>query len=137
MRDWIKKQQEILAAEIQREAEKAAIEEKNRRDIEAGRRAEEERRRAELNQDPAVQATLRRLDHEQAQAQQRARAEAEARQAEARADMEAEKARRLTLFMEAGGDPDDFSSVWAKMQEQIFLEKQNRRDEELRRASVF
>jgi hypothetical protein len=121
--DWIRNRQENMRAEIEQDNARAAVEEANRRDIAAAERKAAEEERQRLNNDPAVLATLRRLNREGAEAKQRAQAEEEARLAEARRDVEREKEHQLNVWLSHGGDEQSFERAWPAMEERYISQK--------------
>jgi hypothetical protein len=67
--------------------------------------------------------------------QEHARKKEQERLQQARDELESEKQRRLTFWMENGGSPEDFDRAWPSIQREILEEQYNaQRYERLARA---
>jgi ATP-dependent protease HslVU (ClpYQ) ATPase subunit len=73
----------------------------------------------------------------EAEAEQRRRQVEEQRMGEARAQLEAEKQRRLRIWMMDGGDPDLFEKQWPQMLSRIMERKQEERQQRIDEGSIL
>lgn len=87
--------------------------------------------------DEATRGAIARAEQAERQAEADVRAREEARQTEARAELGKVRERELFLWMSRGGTPEMFEKQWPDQVGRIMREKQERRDQELQRASVW